>query len=110
MEILKSILLGLIQGITEFIPISSTAHLRIVPEILGWEDPGAEFSAVIQLGTLVAVLLYFRKDIKNISSAAIISLKNRNLFESTDSRLAWSILAGNIPLFTHKMVRKFGQK
>ena len=56
-------ILGLVQGLTEFLPISSTAHLRIVPELLGWADPGAAFSAVIQLGTLLAVLLYFRKDV-----------------------------------------------
>ncbi len=58
MTIIEAIVLGLVQGLTEFIPISSTAHLRIVPALLGWQDPGAAFTAVIQIGTLAAVLWY----------------------------------------------------
>ena len=60
------IVLAIVQGLTEFIPISSTAHLRIVPALLGWKDPGAAFSAVIQIGTLVAVLWYFWRDVVRI--------------------------------------------
>ena len=60
MSALQAIVLGIVQGLTEFLPISSTAHLRIVPAFLGWEDPGAAFTAVIQLGTMAAVLIYFR--------------------------------------------------
>ena len=60
MSLLEAIVLGIVQGLTEFLPISSTGHLRIVPAFLGWEDPGAAFTAVTQLGTMAAVLLYFR--------------------------------------------------
>ena len=62
MDTPQAIVLGFVQGLTEFLPVSSTAHLRIVPAFLGWEDPGAAFTAVIQLGTMAAILLYFRVD------------------------------------------------
>ena len=67
---LQAGLLGIVQGLTEFLPVSSTAHLRIVPSLLGWPDPGAAFSAVIQLGTLAAVLAYFASDIRRLTTAA----------------------------------------
>ena len=67
-ELLKAVVLGIIQGLTEFLPISSSAHLRIFPELFGWGDPGAAFTAVIQIGTELAVLLYFRQDIWRIAS------------------------------------------
>ena len=63
MSAIEAIILGLVQGLTEFLPISSSGHLRIVPALAGWEDPGAAFTAVIQLGTMAAVLLYFRRDL-----------------------------------------------
>src|SRR5438270_421757 len=63
--------MGVVQGLTEFLPISSTAHLRITPALLGWPDFGAAFTAVIQLGTLVAVLLYFRRELVTITVAAL---------------------------------------
>ncbi|HLO99085.1 MAG TPA: undecaprenyl-diphosphate phosphatase, partial [Fimbriimonas sp.] len=63
MTIIESVLYGVVQGLTEFLPISSTAHLRLVPEVLKHEDPGAAFTAVIQLGTLLAVLIFFRKEL-----------------------------------------------
>ena len=63
MSLLEAIVLGVVQGLTEFLPISSTAHLRLVPAFVGWEDPGAAFTAVTQLGTLAAVLLYFRREL-----------------------------------------------
>ena len=69
MSILEAIVLGIVQGLTEFLPISSTGHLRIVPAFLGWEDPGAAFTAVTQLGTMAAVLLYFRADLERIARA-----------------------------------------
>jgi len=94
----EAIILGIVQGLTEFLPISSSAHLRIVPHLLGWEDPGAAFSAVIQLGTLLAVIIYFRNDIVRLILATLQSLKNRDLMETQDSRLAWAIAAGNIPI------------
>lgn len=69
MKTIEAIVLGIVQGLTEFLPISSTAHLRIVPAFLGWEDPGAAFTAVTQLGTMAAVLVYFRADLTRIALA-----------------------------------------
>ncbi|HKI97399.1 MAG TPA: undecaprenyl-diphosphatase UppP [bacterium] len=95
---LQAIVLGLVQGLTEYIPVSSTAHLRIVPALLGWGDPGAAFSAVIQLGTLVAVLLYFARDIGRFTVAALASLVSAEARRSPDARMAWAIAAGNLPI------------
>ena len=67
--LLQAVVLGIIQGLTEFLPISSTAHLRIIPAFAGWEDPGAAFTAVTQLGTMSAVLVYFRADLVRIGRA-----------------------------------------
>ena len=61
MSTFEAIVLGIVQGLTEFLPVSSTGHLRIVPAFAGWEDPGAAFTAVVQLGTTAAVLIYFRR-------------------------------------------------
>ena len=98
MDWMQALLLGLVQGLTEFLPISSTAHLRVVPHWLGWEDPGAEFSAVIQLGTLLAVLVYFWKDVQQLVVAVLVGLKNRKPFETAEAQLAWSIAAGTLPI------------
>ncbi|HEX5752201.1 MAG TPA: undecaprenyl-diphosphate phosphatase [Archangium sp.] len=98
MSLLQAIVLGLVQGLTEFLPISSTAHLRIVPELLGWPDPGAAYSAVIQLGTVAAVLIYFRKDIVTLLRAFFQGLARREPFGTTDSRLAWFVLIGTLPI------------
>src|SRR4026207_641314 len=87
------IVLAIVQGLTEFIPISSTAHLRIVPEFLGWQDPGAAFTAVIQIGTLIAVIVYFRND---IAKALAGFVKGPNA--SAESRLAWAVAIGTIPI------------
>src|SRR5687768_14711545 len=85
-------LLGAVQGLTEFIPISSTAHLRILPALFGFEDPGAAFTAVIQLGTLLAVLVYFAKDLTNISVAMFKEPS------SADGRLPWLLAVGTVPI------------
>ena len=69
MSTFEAIVLGIVQGLTEFLPISSSGHLRVVPAFAGWDDPGAGFTAVIQLGTLLAVLIYFRRDLWNIARA-----------------------------------------
>ncbi|WNG61256.1 undecaprenyl-diphosphate phosphatase [Archangium gephyra] len=98
MSLLQAIVLGLVQGLTEFLPISSTAHLRIVPELFGWPDPGAAYSAVIQLGTVAAVLIYFRKDIVTLLRAFFLGLARREPFATTDSRLAWFVLIGTLPI------------
>ncbi|MDP1675565.1 MAG: undecaprenyl-diphosphatase UppP [Bacteroidota bacterium] len=98
MDIFQSIILGIIQGLTEFLPISSTAHLRIVPALLGWSDPGAAFTAVIQFGTLVAVFVYFRKDISVITGSVIKSIQTRNISYNRDAVLGWIIAFGTIPI------------
>ena len=98
MSLLQAIVLGLVQGLTEFLPISSTAHLRIVPELLGWQDPGAAYSAVIQLGTVAAVLIYFRKDIVSLTAAFFRGLLQRQPFGTLESRLAWFVLIGTLPI------------
>lgn len=96
MTLLEAIVLGIVQGLTEFIPISSTAHLRIVPALMGWEDPGAGFTAVIQLGTLLAVLVYFCGDL--VASARGILRAMRFGERSPESRLGVAILVGTIPI------------
>src|SRR4051812_19736021 len=98
MTALQAIVLGIVQGLTEFLPISSTAHLRIVPAFLGWEDPGAAFTAVIQLGTMAAVLLYFRQDLLRIVSTWWASLRRPELRSELDARMGWYIGLGTIPI------------
>ena len=98
MNSLHALILGLVQGLTEFLPISSTAHLRVVPHFLGWDDPGAAFSATIQLGTLFAVFAYFAADIKELVLAALRGLRHHDLNHSPSCRLAWSIVPGTLPI------------
>src|SRR3954449_9052317 len=98
MSLLESIVLGVVQGLTEFLPISSTGHLRIVPALVGWEDPGAAFTAVIQMGTTIAVLLYFRRDLWRIAVAWLDSLRQRGARRDLDARLGWYIVLGTIPI------------
>lgn len=98
MSLIEAIVLGLVQGLTEFLPISSTAHLRIAPELFGWKDPGAAYSAVIQLGTVAAVLIYFRKDIVSLTAAFFRGLAKRDPFGTLESRLAWFVLVGTLPI------------
>jgi undecaprenyl-diphosphatase len=97
-SVLEAIVLGIVQGLTEFLPISSTGHLRIVPAFLGWEDPGAAFTAVTQLGTMAAVLLYFREDLTRIAIAWWRSVWDRPLRRELDARLGWYIVLGTIPI------------
>ena len=85
-------LLGIVQGLTEFLPISSTAHLRILPALFGLDDPGAEYTAVIQLGTLIAVVAYFAKDLVAITQAMF---RDGGSFES---RLPWLLAVGTVPI------------
>ncbi len=97
-DLLKAVVLGIIQGLTEFLPISSSAHLRIFPELFGWGDPGAAFTAVIQIGTELAVLIYFRKDIWRIGSAWVRSLFRAEHRGTLDSRMGWYIIVGSLPI------------
>ena len=98
MSVFEAIILGIVQGLTEFLPISSTAHLRIVPAFVGWEDPGAAFTAVVQLGTMAAVVLYFRRDLIRIGTAWLRSLRDRAVRRTLDARLGWYIILGTIPI------------
>jgi len=97
-DALQAIVLGIVQGLTEFLPISSSGHLRIVPALFGWEDPGAAFTAVIQLGTMAAVLLYFRKDLWRIATTWVRSLRRPELRQELDARMGWYIIAGTVPI------------
>jgi undecaprenyl-diphosphatase len=97
-DLFKAVFLGVLQGLTEFLPISSSAHLRIFPELLGWEDPGAAFTAVVQIGTETAVLLYFWRDIWRIGSTWTRSLFDRPLREHQDARMGWFIIVGSAPI------------
>ena len=98
MDFLKAVILGLIQGLTEFLPISSSAHLRIFPELFGWGDPGAAFTAVIQIGTELAVLIYFRKDIWRIGSTWVRSLFQPEYRGHIDARMGWYVIVGSLPI------------
>jgi undecaprenyl-diphosphatase len=97
-SVFEAIVLGITQGLTEFLPISSTAHLRIVPAFAGWDDPGAAFTAVVQLGTMAAVVLYFRRDLLRIGLEWLRSLRDRGAARSLDARLGWYIVLGTIPI------------
>jgi undecaprenyl-diphosphatase len=98
MSAIEAIVLGIVQGLTEFLPVSSTAHLRIVPAFLGWEDPGAAFTAVVQLGTMAAVLLYFRHDLWAIVRAFFAGLRRPEERKTLDFRMAILIIIGTIPI------------
>ena len=98
MDAIQAIVLGIVQGLTEFLPVSSTAHLRIVPAFFGWDDPGAAFTAVVQLGTMAAVLIYFRADLWRIASAWLRSLRDPVLRSTADARIGWYIILGTIPI------------
>ena len=103
-SIIQSIILGIVQGLTEFLPISSTAHLRIVPALFKWSDPGTAFSAVIQLGTMFAVIIYFWKDLSKIYGALINDLllfcRGRATLplQNHESKTAFWILLGTVPI------------
>ena len=95
MDILQIIVLALVQGLTEFLPISSSAHLILVPYLTDWPDQGLAFDVAVHVGTLTAVILYFRREIKVMFFAWIASLQGRH---SEDSKLAWAVLIGTIPV------------
>ena len=100
-RMLEAIFLGLLQGLTEFLPISSSAHLRIAGEFLPRAgDPGATFTAITQIGTELAVLFYFRHDLKRILSSFIRSLARKDLDEcgKREARLGWLIIVGSLPI------------
>ena len=94
----EAVVLGVVQGLTEFLPISSSAHLRLVGEAFGWDDPGAAFTAITQIGTEAAVLLYFRHDIARIIGAWVSSLFRSERRGDPDARMGWLIIVGSIPI------------
>ncbi len=98
LDLLKAVVLGTLQGLTEFLPISSSAHLRIFPELFGWGDPGAAFTAVVQIGTELAVLLYFREDLWRIATRWLRSLRHAEDRGHVDARLGWYIIIGSVPI------------
>jgi undecaprenyl-diphosphatase len=98
MDWIEIIVLAVVQGLTEFLPISSTAHLRIVPALLGWNDPGAAFSAVLQIGTLAAVLTYFRRDIIRITFAMLDGFRRGAPAGTPDARMGWMIAVATVPI------------
>src|SRR3954468_17402823 len=97
MPIWEAVLLGIIQGLTEFLPISSTAHLLVTRKLLGHAHPEDAFTVVIQLGTLAAVFVYFRADIARMLKGLGSDVRARKLASTPDSRLGWLIVLGTIP-------------
>ena len=93
----RALVLGVVQGLTEFLPISSTAHLKAVPVLLGWGDPGVAVTAVLQLGSIVAVIAYFRKDLRQLSLGLLRGLRQGNL-DVPEARLGLAIAVGTVPI------------
>ena len=93
----KVAVLGVVQGITELLPISSTAHMRVVPALLGWQDPGSAFSAAMQLAALAAVVSYFWNDVKHLIGGSLYAIRNRQ-FDNQYFRLSVGILLATIPI------------
>jgi undecaprenyl-diphosphatase len=98
LDFLRAVFLGLLQGLTEFLPISSSAHLAIVPQVLGWGDPGAAFTAVIQIGTELAVLLYFWRDIWTIGSGWLRGVFSADARREREWPMGWFIIIGSMPI------------
>ncbi|MFD5709460.1 undecaprenyl-diphosphate phosphatase [Streptomyces pharetrae] len=94
----ESLILGLVQGLTEFLPVSSSAHLRLTAAFSGWDDPGAAFTAITQIGTEAAVLIYFREDIGRILSAWFRSLYDKAWRKDHDAQMGWLVIVGSIPI------------
>lgn len=101
----QAIILGMVQGLTEFLPISSTAHLKVVPVALGWGDPGVTFTAVIQLGSIVAVIWYFWSDLSQITQGMFKAVKTSN-YNSQEFRLAMGIGLGTLPIIVFGLLLK----
>ncbi len=96
-SLVEAVVLGVVQGLTEFLPISSSAHLRVVPAALGWQDPGAAYSAVLQLGSVLAVMTYFFKQLVEIATGSIKAIKEKD-YAAPDFRLAVGIIVGTAPI------------
>ncbi|MEB3211310.1 MAG: undecaprenyl-diphosphate phosphatase, partial [Leptolyngbyaceae bacterium] len=97
LDVFKSVVLGIVQGLTEFLPISSTAHIKAVPVALGWGDPGVSFTAVIQLGSIAAILSYFWKDVVQVVTGMIRAIAQSD-YQSSDFRIGIGIIIGTLPI------------
>ena len=104
---LQSFLFGIIQGITEFLPISSTAHLKVVPFLLGWNDPGVSISASLQLGSAFAIIFYFRKELFELIQSSYSFLGHRKFFKDENTRLATYVFVASIPIIISGFLIKF---
>ncbi|MBE9181231.1 undecaprenyl-diphosphate phosphatase [Oculatella sp. LEGE 06141] len=93
----QAIVLGIVQGLTEFLPISSTAHLKVIPVAIGWGDPGVAFTAIIQLGSIAAMLWYFWKDLSTVAAGTVRAVVRRE-YQSTEFRIGLGILVGTLPI------------
>src|SRR6476646_9034416 len=116
MNLLQAIVLGIVQGLTEFLPISSTAHIRIVPALFNWSfyhgttnDPGAPFTAVVQLGTTAAIVLYFCRELLHVTVAWFRGLVDKSVRGTLEYRLGWYLILATIPvgvfglIFSHQI-------
>ena len=103
----QSFLLGIIQGITEFLPISSTAHLKVIPYFLGWNDPGSSVSAALQLGSAFAIVYYFRKEVYVLINSFFSIFKHYNLFKDENTKLTTYIFIANIPILIVGLLVKY---
>jgi undecaprenyl-diphosphatase len=97
-DFFRAVVLGVLQGLTEFLPISSSAHLAIFPKFFGWDDPGAAYTAVVQIGTEVAVVLYFWRDIWTIGSGWVRGLFSRPAREAPEWMMGWFVIIGSLPI------------
>ncbi|NET36208.1 MAG: undecaprenyl-diphosphate phosphatase [Cyanothece sp. SIO1E1] len=105
-NVLQAVVIGLVQGLTEFLPISSTAHVKVVPVALGWGDPGVAFTAVIQLGSVFAILWYFWDDLSRLVKGMLRAVSQAD-YSSTDFRLGLGIILGTIPIVCFGLMIKF---
>ncbi len=116
MTLLQAVVLGIVQGLTEFLPISSTAHIRIIPALFGWHfyhgttnDPGAPFTAVVQLGTTLAIVLYFWRELLHVTVAWFRGLYDRSVRGTLEYKLGWYLILATIPvgvfglIFSHQI-------
>jgi undecaprenyl-diphosphatase len=97
-DFFRAVFLGVLQGLTEFLPISSSAHLAIFPKFFGWDDPGAAYTAVVQIGTEVAVVLYFWRDIWTIGSGWVRGLFSAEARQAHEWRMGWFVIIGSLPI------------
>src|SRR6476646_808087 len=97
MTLLQAIAYGLVQGLGEFLPISSSAHLVLLPWAAGWQDPGLAVDVALHVGTLVALLVYFREDLARLGRAIAASIAERRIGDHPERRLAWLVVIGSVP-------------